>query len=111
VLQRVRFEVDQGEISDYHLNVLLAPHLGNRGGGNTAWIDEFGDKKLLFAERDGNCLALACSANWKMCSAGYVGSSDGWQDLRAHNKLTWEYDRAENGNVALALLHMNTDRR
>jgi GH15 family glucan-1,4-alpha-glucosidase len=27
--------------------------------------------------------------------------SDGWQDLKAHNKMTWDYDRAENGNVAL----------
>jgi glucoamylase len=102
VLQRVRFVADQGQISDYHVNVLLAPHLGNRGSGNTAWVGEFDGKQLLFAERDGNCLALACSTDWKTCSAGYVGSSDGWQDLKEHNRLTWEYERAENGNVALA---------
>ncbi len=102
VLQHVRFVAEQGQVSDYHVSVLLAPHLGNRGSGNTAWIGEFENQKLLFAERDGNCLALACSAHWKMCSAGYVGSSDGWQDLKTHNKLTWEYVRAESGNVALA---------
>ena len=32
---------------------------------------------------------------------GYVGSSDGWQDLKAHGEMTWEYTRAESGNVAL----------
>ena len=46
-------------------------------------------------------LALACSAPWLKRSVGYVGSSDGWQDLKAHKQMTWEYTRAENGNVAL----------
>ena len=27
--------------------------------------------------------------------------SDGWQDLSAHKTMTWFYERAENGNVAL----------
>ena len=34
-------------------------------------------------------------------SVGYVGTSDGWQDLARHKRLTWEYDRAEDGNVTL----------
>ena len=34
-------------------------------------------------------------------SAGFVGASDGWQDLSRHRRLTWDYDRAEDGNVAL----------
>jgi glucoamylase len=46
-------------------------------------------------------LALGCSAAWSKRSAGYVGSSDGWQDLKAHKQMTWEYTRAGNGNVAL----------
>jgi len=53
------------------------------------------------AQRDGSALALACCAHWTKCSVGYVGSSDGWQDLKAHKKMTWEYTRAEKGNVAL----------
>jgi glucoamylase len=32
---------------------------------------------------------------------GYVGFSDGWQDLFQHNEMQWEYARAENGNIAL----------
>ena len=101
VLQQVQFIAQQGALSDYHLHVLLAPHLGNQGGGNTAWVGEFEGTPLLFAQRNGNALALACSAPWSKRSVGYVGSSDGWQDLKAHKQMTWEYTRAENGNVAL----------
>ena len=34
-------------------------------------------------------------------SAGFVGVSDGWQDLSRHFELRWRYDHAPNGNVAL----------
>ncbi len=109
VLQRIEFKAAQGNLSDYRLHVLLAPHLGNHGDGNNAWLDEYEGLPLLFAQRDGYALALACSAPFLKRSVGYVGSSDGWQDLKAHKQMTWEYTRAENGNVALTaeidLLH------
>ncbi|MGA7235393.1 MAG: glucan 1,4-alpha-glucosidase [Bryobacteraceae bacterium] len=101
VLQEVRFVAQAGALSGYRLHVLLAPHLGNSGGGNTAWVGERGGVPLLFAQRKDNALALACSASWVKRSVGYVGSSDGWQDLKAHKQMTWEYTRAENGNVAM----------
>jgi glucoamylase len=101
VLQKVDFVALQGTLTDYQLHVLLAPHLGNHGSGNNGWIGEFEGTPLLFAQRDGNALALACSVPWTKRSAGYVGSSDGWQDLKSHKKMTWEYARADNGNVAL----------
>ena len=101
VLQQVQFVAQKGALSNYHLHVLLAPHLGNQGAGNTAWVGEFEGAPLLFAQRKDNALALACSAPWSKRSVGYVGSSDGWQDLKTHKQMTWEYSRAENGNVAL----------
>ena len=101
VLQQVRFQVQRGDISDYQLYVLLAPHLGNHGSGNTAWVGDIEETPVLFAQRDDCALALVCSVPWTKRSVGYVGSSDGWQDLKAHNQMTWEYARAENGNVAL----------
>ena len=101
MLQRTRFLPLQGILSNYHLHVLLAPHLGNQGSDNSAWVDDFEGTPLLFARRNGSALALACSAAWVKRSVGYVGSSDGWQDLKAHKKMTWEYTQAENGNVAL----------
>jgi glucoamylase len=101
VLQRTRFVPLKGTLSDYHLYALLAPHLANQGNGNTAWVGDYKGVPILFAERDGNALALACSTPWLKRSVGFVGTSDGWQDLSRHKLMTWTYDRAENGNVAL----------
>ena len=86
VLQRIKFTPLKGSRGDYHLYVLLAPHLGNRGAGNTAWLGDYKGVPMLFAERDGNALALACSAPWVKRSAGFVGTSDGWQDLHRHKQ-------------------------
>jgi glucoamylase len=101
VMQRTRFIAQTGVRADYHLYVLLAPHLGDRGRGNTAWVGEHKGTPVLFAQRGELSLALACSAPWLKRSAGFVGTSDGWQDLEKNKRMTWEYDRAENGNVAL----------
>ena len=101
VLQRTKFTVLQGRPDAFHLYVILAPHLGNAGANNTAWVGDYKGVPMLFAERDGRALALACSAPWLRRSAGFVGISDGWQDLNQHHLMNWTYDRAENGNVAL----------
>ena len=101
VLQRTYFVPLVGNLTGYHLFVLLAPHLGNRGHGNTAWLGDYKGVPMLFAERESNALALACSAPWLKRSVGFVGFSDGWQDLFQHKQMNWSYDRAENGNVAL----------
>ena len=101
VLQRTQFTALQGKLEDYHIYIELAPHLANEGANNTAWIGDYKGVPMLFAEREGTALALACSAAWLNRSAGFVGSSDGWQDLNQHNQLTQIYSRAENGNVAL----------
>lgn len=101
VLQRTHFKPLQGPLSSYHLFALLASHLANHGAGNTAWIGDYKGTPMLFAERDGNALALACSVPWLKMSTGFVGVSDGWQDLMSHKRMKWEYTRAENGNVAL----------
>lgn len=101
VLQQTRFIAQEGEITDYRLFVLLAPHLGNQGAGNSAWIGDYKGLPLLFAERDGNALALACSAPWLKRSVGFVGFSDGWQDLLEHKQMAWDNTLAENGNIAL----------
>lgn len=101
-LQKIRFRALQGRLSDYHVYVLLAPHLANCGFGNTAFIGDYKGTPMLFAERNRHALALGCSTGWGKRSTGFVGSSDGWQDLARNFQMTWEYARAENGNVALA---------
>lgn len=84
------------------LFVLLAPRLVNAGAHNNAWLGEYKGQPMLFAEGSGTHLALACSRGFLARSVGYVGTSDGWQDLRRHGALSWAYDRAPDGNVALA---------
>jgi glucoamylase len=101
VLQQTRFIHTQGQLSDYHVYALLAPHLGNQGNHNDAWLGDYKGVPMLFAERDGNALALACSSGWVKRSVGYVGTTDGWQDLNQHKVLTWQYSEARDGNVAL----------
>jgi glucoamylase len=100
VLQKVRFEPLQGQLADYRLYALLSPHLANFGNGNTGWIGDYKGFPMFFAQHDGATLSLASSAPWKKVSVGFVGASDGWQDLSEHFEMTWEYTRAENGNIA-----------
>ena len=101
VLQSTRFTALRGDIGDYRVFVELAPHLGNAGAGNTAWVGDYKGLGMLFAEHPGAALALACSTPWLQRSAGFVGASDGWQDLSQNKQLTRPYQRAVNGNVAL----------
>jgi glucoamylase len=101
VLQRTQFTPLIGTLGDYRIYVELAPHLGNEGAHNTAWIGDYKGVPMLFAEHTGVAMALACSAPWLNRSTGFVGVSDGWRDLNEHKQLTWNYTRAENGNVAL----------
>ena len=101
VLVRLEFTALKGRVEDYRLYVLLAPHLGNYGAGNTAWVDDYRDTPGLFAARADRALCLMSATGFGLRSVGFVGVSDGWQDLMAHGQLQWQYSRAENGNVAM----------
>src|SRR6202521_5230359 len=85
---------------------LLAPHLGGTGANNRAAVVQYRGRKVLWAEQGPFGLALGAVNRqqqdaWGRASAGYVGSSDGWQDFARNGALTWEYDAAGPGNVAL----------
>ena len=102
VLQQLHFEALIGELGDYQLHAIVAPHLVNAGAGNTGWYGDFKGHQMLFAEGRGLSLAVASSVPWVACSVGYVGVSDGWQTLSRGEGLNGAYQRAENGNVALS---------
>jgi glucoamylase len=101
VLQSSRFEPLIGSITDYRVYALLAPHLENHGTGNNGWIGSYKGVSMLFAHRGNTTLALACSSAFKGMSCGYVGFSDGWQDISLNKRMTWFYDSAADGNIAL----------
>ncbi len=81
----------------YRLVVIVAPHLGSTGRENHAWIAG----EAAFADRGNAALCLRASPPLQSLSCGYVGSSDGWQDLDQHGSLTYRFERADNGTVAL----------
>lgn len=88
------------------LFVLLAPHLGATGHGNTATVARYRGRRVLLAEQGPFGTALvAVNAQQRdgfgRASAGYVGSSDGWQDFARNGTMTWQYQIAGPGNVAL----------
>jgi len=83
------------------LYALLAPHLEGFGVGNSGSCPEIDDNKLLHAQRKNVHLLVACSSGFSRRSVGYVGSSDGWQDLMHNFKMDWEFQAANNGNIAL----------
>ncbi len=89
----VRFNL----IGPYRLVVILAPHLGTTGNHNSAWVHD----GVGYARHGNQCVCLAANAPLLKLSCGYVGASDGWQDLERHRTLTYRFDRALNGTVAL----------
>ena len=102
ILQKIRFVPLTGSLADYRLYALLAPHLGSVGSNNTGWTGDYKGIPMLLAENPaGYALALTSSAGLSRMSVGFTGYSDGWQDLSRNFQLTEQYERAENGNVAL----------
>jgi glucoamylase len=85
---------------------LLAPHLGGTGQGNRAAVVSYRGRKVLWAEQGPYGLALAAATPaqadaFARGGAGFVGENDGWQDFHRHGAMTWEFDEAGPGNVAL----------
>ena len=89
--------VDESLRDKLRLYALLAPY----GAGNSGHCIEIGDVKAIRAQREDIYLVMACSSGFSRRSVGYVGASDGWQDLMGNFKMDWEFCSAENGNIAL----------
>jgi len=82
------------------LYLLLAPH----GNNNSGWCREISGTAVLHAQcenfRSAHVVA-GCSSGFLNRSVGYVGTSDGWQDLMHNFKMDWHFRAAEKGNIAL----------
>src|SRR5947208_5139610 len=102
LLVHTRLEVfDESLHGKLRLYALLAPHLAGFGVGNSAWCFELGDNQLVRAQREDVHLVMACNTGFCRRSVGYVGFSDGWQDLMQNFKMDWEFAAATDGNIAL----------
>jgi glucoamylase len=89
----VNFESLTGKPLD--LYALYDPSLANNGmddSGRSAGTN-------LLASDGTVASALVAQPAFTKVSNGYLGTSDGWQDLRSDDKMDWTYDSAPNGNV------------
>jgi glucoamylase len=101
VLQRVRLEGDAKLLPRLQVYALLAPHLDCGGAGNTGRAVDVTGHKVLAAWKDEWSLAMAVSCGFRRVACGFVGASDGYQDLKHNFRMDWEFGSATNGNIAL----------
>lgn len=101
LLIHTRFEVVPEWQGRLRLYVLCAPHLNIGGWHNNAEVVQRKGRGLLLAYKDNFYMAVSTRLPFKKMSCGYVGTSDGWTDLAHNLKMTWEYDMALDGNVAM----------
>jgi glucoamylase len=101
VVMRVRLEGRKDLLSRLRVYALLAPHLDCGGAGNTARVVDFVGRKAVLAWKNQWSLAMGASCGFSRVSCGFVGVSDGWQDLMQNFKMDWEFGSATNGNVAV----------
>jgi glucoamylase len=102
LLIHTRLEILDPELrGKLHVYALLAPHLKGTGQNNSASWRDSEDRGLFQATREDIHLVFGCAPDFVRRSVGYVGTSDGWQDLMDNFKMDWEFDEALDGNIAL----------
>ena len=102
LLIHTRLEILDPKLSGkLRLYALLAPHMKGTGSHNHAEWCGLGDRKFLEAWREDIFMVFGCEPDFTRRSVGYVGHSDGWQDLMNNFKMDWEFEQAQDGNIAL----------
>ncbi len=101
LIQNVKFTWNGKREENPSIYYLISPHINNGGWGNTAWVGDYKGIPMLFASKDGVSIAVCSDLPIKGANVGYVGISDSWQDLSHNYKMTFNFNRAENGNVAM----------
>ncbi|HEX8068638.1 MAG TPA: glucan 1,4-alpha-glucosidase [Pyrinomonadaceae bacterium] len=95
LLIAVRFTTSRKPHPPYALYVYYDPSLNNSGLHDAAWTSG----GMLFASDAGKTSALAASTGFGATTNGYLGTSDGLTQLRAHGRIANQYARAADGNV------------
>jgi len=83
------------------LYALLAPHLDVGGWNNHGNVVSTSRGNVLTANKNGIWLAMHATIPFSKTSCGYVGTTDGWQDLARDYRMDWQFDSAPDGNIAL----------
>jgi glucoamylase len=101
VLMNVKISGDDAVISRLKCFALLAPHLNGGGAGNSARSIDVAGKRCVLAWKDNTSLAFGADCGFSRSSCGYVGTSDGYQNLYHDMRLSWQYGQALDGNIAV----------
>jgi glucoamylase len=101
VLMNVKITGDESVLSRMKAYALLAPHLNGGGADNSARSVQVAGRRVLLAWKKGTSLAMGCSCGFSRSSCGYVGASDGFQDLISDMKMSWRFGEALDGNIAV----------
>jgi glucoamylase len=101
VLMNVKIAGDEAVLGRLKCYALLAPHLHGGGSGNSARSVQVAGKRALLAWHGPVSLAMGADCGFTRSSCGYVGASDGYQDLAADLRMTWCFGEALNGNIAI----------
>ena len=97
----VTLEGDGALLDRLHIYVLCAPHLNIGGWHNNAEVVMSNDRAMLVAWKEDRYCVLRATCAYKQTSVGYVGASDGYQDVSRNLRMTWNFDHALDGNVAM----------
>jgi glucoamylase len=101
VLMHVKISGDEAILSRLKCYVLLAPHLNGGGAGNSARSVDVAGRRCLLAWKGNTMLAMGADCGFSRSSCGYVGTSDGYQDLCTDMKMSWQFGQALDGNIAV----------
>ncbi|WP_163830851.1 glycoside hydrolase family 15 protein [Spartinivicinus ruber] len=105
LIQNIKITVNQPNLKFY---ILLNPAISNTGlydyaeatqQALYAWDDRI--KHAGQQAQAAQVVALVSDIPYRKTSSGFVGKSDGWQDLADNFQMDWQYHTANNGNVAL----------
>lgn len=85
---------------------LLSARLGGDAANNVASVVRYNGRTALWAEQGPFGLALLAvdykgADAWRATSVGCEEASDGWQDFHRNGRMTWRFDVAGPGAVAL----------
>jgi glucoamylase len=101
-LMRTRVEIaDESLRGKLRVYALVAPHMKGLGQGNSAWWYDVDCRPVFRVQREESHMVLGATPDFLRRSVGYVGHSDGWQDLMNNFQMDWEFQNAVDGNIAL----------
>jgi glucoamylase len=101
VLMHVRVTGDEEVLERMKCYALLAPHLNGGGAGNSARSVMVAGKRVVLAWRGPVSLAMGVDCGFTRSSCGFVGASDGYQDLMTDMHMNWHFGQALDGNIAV----------